>query len=74
MLSVIEIGALDGCMSKKRLKRAQLPEEKQWWLGLKPGELPERVILTLLMDVPPDYFRKELDELVQLSGQRWPNN
>jgi hypothetical protein len=54
VLSVIEIGALDGCMSKKRLKRAQLPEEKQWWLGLKPGELPEQVILTLLMDIPPD--------------------
>jgi uridine phosphorylase len=56
-------------MSKKPLKRAELPEEKQWWLGLKPGELPEHVILTLLMDIPPDYFRKELDELVQLSGQ-----
>jgi len=56
-------------MSKKPLKRTQLPEEKQWWLGLKPGELPEPVILTLLMDIPPDYFRKELDELSQLSGQ-----
>jgi uridine phosphorylase len=56
-------------MSKEPLKRSQLPEKKQWWLGLKPGELPEHVILTLLMDVPPDYFRKELDELAQLSGQ-----
>jgi uridine phosphorylase len=55
-------------MYKTPLKRAQLPEEKQWWLGLKPGELPEHVILTLLMDIPPDYSRKELDELVQLSG------
>jgi len=56
-------------MTKEPLKRTQLPEGKQWWLGLKPGELPEHVILTLLMDIPPDYFRKELDELLPLSGQ-----
>ncbi len=56
-------------MTKEPLKRAQLLEGEQWWLGLKPGELPEHVILTLLMDIPPDYFRKELDELSQLSGR-----
>jgi uridine phosphorylase len=56
-------------MAKEPLKHAQLPEGKQWWLGLKPGELPEHIILTLLMDIPPDYFRKELDKLLPLSGQ-----
>ena len=56
-------------MTKEPLKRAQLPEGEQWWLGLKPGELPDRFIPTLLMDIPPDYFRKELDKLQQLSGQ-----
>ena len=56
-------------MTQEPLKHAQLPEGKQWWLGLKPGEPPEHVILTLLMDIPPDYFRKELDELLPLSGR-----
>jgi uridine phosphorylase len=56
-------------MTQEPLKHAQLPEGKQWWLGLKPGDLPEHVILTLLMDIPPDYFRKELDELLPLSGR-----
>ena len=56
-------------MNKEPLKRAQLPEGEQWWLGLKPGELPEHVILTQLMDILPNYFRKELDKLLQLSGQ-----
>jgi len=56
-------------MTKEPLKRAQLPEGKQWWLGLKPGELPEHIIITLLMDVSPNYFRKELEELLLLSGQ-----
>jgi uridine phosphorylase len=56
-------------MAKEPLKHAQHPEGKQWWLGLEPGELPEHVILTLLLDVPPDYFLKELDKPLQLSGQ-----
>jgi hypothetical protein len=56
-------------MTKEPLKQARLPEGKRWWLGLKPGELPEHIILTMLMDIPPDHLRKELDELVPLSGQ-----
>jgi len=70
LLSVIDTGAgCDNCMTKEPLKHARLPEGKQWWLGLKPGEFPEHVILTLLMEIPPDYFRKELDGLPPLSGQ-----
>jgi hypothetical protein len=33
------------------------------------GLIYHHIIPTLLMDIPPDYFRKELDELLQLSGQ-----
>lgn len=49
-------------------KAAELQSTKQWWLGLEPGDLPERVILTLLIDVVPDVFKEQLTDFRHLAG------
>lgn len=52
----------------KTFKAAELQSKKQWWLGLEPGDLPERVILTLLIDIVPAVFEAQLSEFKHLSG------
>jgi len=50
-------------------KTAALAEGKQWWLGLRPGDLPDHVILTLLLDIEPRYFLDRLDDVERLAGE-----
>ena len=49
-------------------KTATLADGQQWWLGLKPGDLPDRVILTLLLDIEPQFFLDRLDDAERLTG------
>ncbi|ATM05372.1 hypothetical protein B1209_12360 [Raoultella planticola] len=50
------------------LKHAEFSDKKQWWLGVRPGDLPERVILTLLIDIKPNVFARQMEDWTHLAG------